>query len=100
MEDARAGAFDVLIAETLDRLSRDQEDVPALFKRLRFASVTTIGINLSRHGRGQRSCPPRSAPSSTTSSRRSSCSEAWRAGTPAAHALIEALRSATAFRWI
>jgi DNA invertase Pin-like site-specific DNA recombinase len=30
MEDARAGAFDVLITETLDRLSRNREDAPAL----------------------------------------------------------------------
>ncbi|MBM3552362.1 MAG: recombinase family protein [Alphaproteobacteria bacterium] len=30
--DARRGAFDVVVAEALDRLSRDQEDVAALFK--------------------------------------------------------------------
>jgi site-specific DNA recombinase len=39
LEDARAGQFDVVVAEALDRLSRDQEDVAALFKRLRFAGV-------------------------------------------------------------
>ena len=37
--DARASAFDVIIAEALDRLSRDQEDVAGLFKTLRFANV-------------------------------------------------------------
>ena len=36
LEDARAGAFDVVVAEALDRLSRDQEDVAALYKRLAF----------------------------------------------------------------
>ena len=30
LEDARAGAFDVVVAEALDRLSRDQEDTAAL----------------------------------------------------------------------
>src|SRR6266851_3777364 len=39
LEDARHGQFDVVIAEALDRLSRDQEDVAGLFKRLRFAGV-------------------------------------------------------------
>jgi site-specific DNA recombinase len=37
--DARRGAFDVVVAEALDRLSRDQEDIAALFKALRFAGV-------------------------------------------------------------
>jgi site-specific DNA recombinase len=37
--DARRGEFDVVMAEALDRLSRDQEDVAGLFKRLRFAGV-------------------------------------------------------------
>ncbi len=40
LEDARAGAFDVVVAEALDRLSRDQEDVAGLYKRLMFANVT------------------------------------------------------------
>ena len=34
----RANAtFDVIVAEALDRLSRDQEDVAGLFKRMQFA---------------------------------------------------------------
>ncbi len=37
--DARAGLLDVIVAEALDRLSRDQEDVAGLFKTLRFADV-------------------------------------------------------------
>ena len=36
---ARAEAFDVVIAESLDRLSRDQEDVAHIFKRLAYAGV-------------------------------------------------------------
>jgi site-specific DNA recombinase len=40
LEDARRGGqFDVVVAEALDRLSRDQEDVAGLFKRLHFAGV-------------------------------------------------------------
>src|SRR2546421_12211153 len=39
LEDARRGAFDIVVAEALDRLSRDQEDVAGLFKRLRFAGI-------------------------------------------------------------
>ena len=39
LEDARRGGFDIVVAEALDRLSRDQEDVAGLFKRLRFADI-------------------------------------------------------------
>ncbi len=39
LEDARRGQFGIVVAEALDRLSRDQEDVAGLFKRLRFADV-------------------------------------------------------------
>ena len=34
LQEAREGQFDVVVAEALDRLSRDQEDVAALYKRL------------------------------------------------------------------
>ena len=44
LEDARGGAFDVVIAEALDRLSRDQEDTAALFKHLAFASVKLVTL--------------------------------------------------------
>jgi site-specific DNA recombinase len=39
LDDARRGEFDIVVAEALDRLSRDQEDVAGLLKRLRFAGV-------------------------------------------------------------
>jgi site-specific DNA recombinase len=39
LADGRAGLFDVVFAEALDRLSRDQEHVAALFKHLSFAGV-------------------------------------------------------------
>ena len=44
LEDARGGAFDVVIAESLDRLSRDQEDTAALYKRLSFSGVTLVTL--------------------------------------------------------
>jgi site-specific DNA recombinase len=44
LADARTGAFDIVIAEALDRLSRDQEDTAALFKALAFAKVQLITL--------------------------------------------------------
>lgn len=44
LQDARAGLFDIVLAEGLDRLSRDQEDVAALFKHLTFAGVRLITL--------------------------------------------------------
>jgi DNA invertase Pin-like site-specific DNA recombinase len=44
LDDARGGAFDVVLAEALDRLSRDQEDVAALYKQLGFAGVHLLTL--------------------------------------------------------
>lgn len=44
LEDARGGAFDVVIAEALDRLSRDQEDIAGLYKQLTFLGVRVITL--------------------------------------------------------
>ena len=44
MEAAQAGRVDIVIAEALDRLSRDQADVAALFKRLTFAGVAIVTL--------------------------------------------------------
>lgn len=41
---AREGGFDVVLAEALDRLSRDQEDIAALHKRLRFAGIRIVTL--------------------------------------------------------
>ncbi len=41
MDAARDGAFDVLVVEALDRLSRDQEDLAGIYKRL-----THLGIEI------------------------------------------------------
>ncbi|MHB2170109.1 recombinase family protein [Alsobacter sp. R-9] len=44
LADARTGQFDVVVAEALDRLSRDQEDVAALYKALTFAGVRLVTL--------------------------------------------------------
>ena len=45
MNDAMAGKFDVILAESLDRLSRDQEDIAGIYKRLRFAGVQILTLS-------------------------------------------------------
>ena len=40
LRDAKLGAFDTVVAEALDRISRDQEDMAAIFKRLGHAEIT------------------------------------------------------------
>ena len=42
--DARSGALDVVVAEALDQMSRDQADVPTLFKHLKFAGATIVTL--------------------------------------------------------
>ncbi|MGO4841616.1 recombinase family protein, partial [Rhizobiaceae sp. 2RAB30] len=37
--------FEVILTESLDRLSRDQEDIAGLYKRMRFAGVTIITLS-------------------------------------------------------
>ncbi len=44
LEDARRGRFDVVVAEALDRLSRDQADVASLFKQLAFHGIRIITL--------------------------------------------------------
>src|SRR6266851_3664902 len=45
MRAALAGAFEVVLAESLDRFSRDQEDTAGLFKRLTFAGVRIVTVS-------------------------------------------------------
>jgi site-specific DNA recombinase len=44
LSDARTGRLDIVLAEALDRLSRDQEDVAGLYKHLSFAGVELITL--------------------------------------------------------
>jgi len=45
LADALRGNFDLVLAEALDRISRDQEDVAGLFKRLTFAGVKIFTLS-------------------------------------------------------
>ncbi|WP_292415327.1 recombinase family protein [Mesorhizobium sp.] len=44
VRDAQRGRFEVVLAEALDRISRDQADVATLFKHLKFAGVTIVTL--------------------------------------------------------
>ena len=44
LQDAQAGQFDLVLAEALDRISRDQADVATLFKHLQFAGVPIVTL--------------------------------------------------------
>lgn len=45
LADAQEDHFDIVLSEALDRLSRDQEDIAGLFKRLRFAGVQIVTLS-------------------------------------------------------
>ena len=44
LQDAGRGGFDLVYAEALDRISRDQEDAAGFFKRMRFADVAIVTL--------------------------------------------------------
>jgi DNA invertase Pin-like site-specific DNA recombinase len=44
LQDAQRGKFDIVLAEALDRASRDQADVATLFKHLRFTGVQIVTL--------------------------------------------------------
>ena len=44
LQAAQDGGIDVVIAEALDRISRDQEDIAAIYKRLRHAEVCLLTL--------------------------------------------------------
>ena len=45
MEDAQSGRFSFVLAELLDRISRDQEDIAGVYKRLTFAGVRMVTLS-------------------------------------------------------
>ncbi|WP_238539000.1 recombinase family protein [Novosphingobium sp. AP12] len=44
LQDAQLGKFDTILAEALDRISRDQADVPTLYKHFQFAGAKLVTI--------------------------------------------------------
>lgn len=45
LEDARAGRLDLVLAELLDRISRDQEHIAGFYKQLSFAGVRLVTLS-------------------------------------------------------
>ena len=45
LQDAQARRFDIVLAESLDRISRDQEDIAGVYKRLTFAGVRMVTLS-------------------------------------------------------
>ena len=45
MADAQRGRFDIILTESIDRLSRDQEDIAGLYTRMRFAGVKIVTLS-------------------------------------------------------
>jgi DNA invertase Pin-like site-specific DNA recombinase len=43
--DALRGRFQVVLAEAMDRLSRDQEDIAGVFKRMAYANVKIVTLS-------------------------------------------------------
>ena len=44
LQDAQRGQFNLVLAEAMDRISRDQADIATLFKHLRFADVPIVTL--------------------------------------------------------
>lgn len=44
LTDARCGKFDMVLAEALDRISRDQADTATLYKHLKFAGLAIVTL--------------------------------------------------------
>ncbi len=45
MQGAQKSEFDLVLSESLDRMSRDQEDIAGMYKRLRFARVKIVTLS-------------------------------------------------------
>ncbi len=45
LTDATPSKFDVILTEALDRLSRDQEDIAGIYKRMRFADLRIVTVS-------------------------------------------------------
>ncbi len=45
LQDAAAGKIDIILTESLDRVSRDQEDIAHVYKRMRFHGVRIVTLS-------------------------------------------------------
>ena len=48
LQDAAAGSFDILLAEGLDRIARNQADIATIYQRLEFAKVAIVTLSEGR----------------------------------------------------
>lgn len=48
LDDAKAGTFDLVLVEALDRISRDQEDTAHVYKRLSFKGIDIVTVHEGR----------------------------------------------------
>ncbi|MDB5607090.1 MAG: Recombinase [Bradyrhizobium sp.] len=48
MQAAKRGEFSILIVESLDRISRDQEDLAAIYKKLSFGGIDILTVHEGR----------------------------------------------------
>jgi len=44
LQDAQTGKFDIILSEAIDRISRDQEDIAGIYKRMKFAGVSVVTL--------------------------------------------------------
>lgn len=45
LDDARSGKFDVVVAEGLDRISRDQEHISGFFKQMKYRGIDIVTVS-------------------------------------------------------
>ncbi|MCH2038149.1 MAG: recombinase family protein [Rickettsiales bacterium] len=45
VQDGLAGKYDIVLAEALDRISRDQEDIAGIYKRMTFAGIQMFTLS-------------------------------------------------------
>ena len=45
IQDAASGKFDLILSEALDRLSRDQEDIAGIYKRMQFSNICMFTLS-------------------------------------------------------
>lgn len=45
MSDMQNGSFDIVVSESFDKISRDQEDIAHIYKRMQFRSIPLINLS-------------------------------------------------------
>ncbi len=80
MADAQTERFDIVLAESLDRISRDQEDIAGVYKRLTFAGVRMVTLSegdISELLIGFKGTMGRSTSKTSPTRRGAACATGW-----------------------